>query len=197
MRSLADVSAVDFKEAVTVPRVRSAQSVFAAITFGMISFCVVVVVLFLNGAGAEPRGDAEGMLSTILILTGVNIVAAVVIPFTGKFVADRQFSASNLSAAVSKEFTDEKGRPLSATPAEKCMIIIRTAWIIRLATLDASAMLGLTVSLLAATTGVAGIEPLYMANMLSIVPLLAYVFVSFPTAERFTETFEERIRNQV
>ncbi len=197
MRSLTEVYPIDFKEAVTVPRVRSAQIVFAAMAFGMISFCGVVVFLFVNGAVAEPRRDAEGMLATIMLLTGFNIVAAVVIPFIGKFVADRQFSSSNLIAAVEREFTDEKGRPLMATPAEKCMILIRTAWIIRLATLDASAMFGLTVSLVAVTTGVAGIEPLYMANMLSIVPLLAYVVVSFPTPERFNETFESRIRNQV
>ena len=129
------------------------------------------------------------------ILSGVNVLMAMTMPMVGWIISSKQLSAARLQGAVTQEFRNEKGQLISTSPADKCIMLIRTSSILQLATLEGSAFLGLAVCLIVTTEGVAQAEPAYLFNMATCLPLFGFIVATFPTRASFTNIFETKIQN--
>jgi hypothetical protein len=91
-------------------------------------------------------------------------------------------------------FLKYKGNGWVDFPAQKCLSLIRTAAIIRMTMLEGSAFFGLVITMLIVKNGTGILEPIYYANVLSIIPLLFCIALTFPTAEKLEKIFKENIR---
>ena len=107
---------------------------------------------------------------------------------------DKQFSENNLVNALTKDFKDQEGNSLNLSPAQRCISLIRTASLVRVATMEGAAFFGLVTTMTVATSGVGNIENAYYLNASSILPLLAYIAMRFPNAERIEDIFKVKIQ---
>lgn len=193
MHSLSAVSTTDFQRAVTPEKLRVTRIIFLGLAAGVVMFAGIVGLVYATGVAH--RGAAD-MLGEFKLFSIINLAAAAVLAVTGRIAFGGQFSSSRLQNVANTEIRDTTGEIRSSSAAEKCVALIRTAWLVRLAIMEGAAFFGLMVTMDAVTSGIAFVEPLLMANMLSAVPLLLFVAVSFPTVERFTNVFESRIQNR-
>jgi hypothetical protein len=191
MQSLSEVSLSDFKQALDQKSVRVSQIIFFGLAAGVVLFSFAVGFLYLNQKNNVYNPD---MIQTVNLMSLLVAVAAVSSLTIGKILFEKQFSRDNLASAASRDFMGQDGSSLNLSPAQKCLFIIRTASIIRMATMEGAAFFGLATTMNVVLTGIGSVEPLYYLNMLSVLPLLAYVVVNFPTAEKLEETFKTKIQ---
>ena len=191
MNSLSEVSLFDFKKALDQASVRVFQIIFIGLTAGVVVFSFVVFIVSLQNNNAMYNNEMIPLLNVISIINFVIAISSIMI---GKFISDRQFSESTLQSAVKLDYTDKQGSSLNLTPAQKCVSVIRTASLIRLATMEGAAFFGLITTMQVVQNGIGIIEPIYYANILSILPLFIYVVTNFPSVERIEEIFQKKIQ---
>jgi len=194
MVSLSEVSLNEFRESLKQKDVRSIQIIYFAIAMGVLSFMLIIYVLYLKQGVVEPNNE---ILSVLNIMTWFNLLLTFSMIYIGKFVSERQYSKSSLEKAVYKKFPGQILRNVNFTPAQKCLMIIRTASIIRLAALEAPAFFGLVTLILWVFNGEVHNAPIYLVNLLSTVPLFVYVIVNFPNKEKLVEIFQSKIQGSV
>ncbi len=182
---------LEFKNALDAASVRVSQIIFIGLGVGTFIFILVIFVIFLK---QHELTYNEEMIQTIDILSLLNFLFVISSIGIGKVLYDRQFSEQNLKRAVSKEFKDNEGKILDLSPPKKCIMIIRTASLVRLAIFEGAAFIGLAVTLQVVISGIGYIESSYYLNALSILPLLGYIILNFPNAERIEEIFRTRIQ---
>ena len=191
MNSLSEVSLFDFKKALDQTSVRISQIIFIGLTTGVVLFSFVD---FMASPQNNNAAYHKEMLPFLNIMSIINFVITVSSMMLGKFISDREFSESNLQRAVKRDYTDKQGHSLNLTPAQKCVSVIRTASIIRLASMEGAAFFGLVTMMEVVQSGIGIIEPIYYANILSILPLFIYVVTNFPNGERIEEIFQKKIQ---
>ena len=194
MVSLSEVSLNDFRESLKPKDIRSIQVIYFAIAMGVLSFMFIIYVIYLKQGVVEPNDE---ILSVLNIMTWFNLLVTFSMIFIGKFVSDRQYSKTNLEKAVYKKFPGQILRNVNFTPAQKCFAVIRTASILRLATLEGPAFFGLVTLILWVFNGEVHNAPIYLVNILSTVPLFAYVIVNFPNKEKLVEIFQTKIQGSM
>lgn len=147
--------------------VRALQIIHLAMPLGALGFGGIVAWKALSG-GQNPQAEESARLLSLVhpVFGFVMYVAAIVVP-------PRMRSAG--------------------TGAVRVLDSIRGAAILRLAMLEGIAMLGLVTCFLAAEAGVLRDRPIYWANTLSTLVLLAYVAARFPTRDRIVSAFLSRV----
>ena len=191
MNSLSEVSLTEFKEALKPETIRVWEIIYLFLAISVLLFAAIVLAVLPN----QPNElTGSGILNVVGIMTWINFALLVVMIFVGKYISEKQYSKENLQNAVNKNFTDKGGRIFATTPAEKCLAIIRTSSILRLATLESSAFFGIVIILLLKTNGEGQNAPIYYINIVSVLPLLIYVISTFPTAERLLEIFQTKFQ---
>ncbi len=191
MQSLSEVDYLEFKNALDAASVRVSQIIFIGLGVETFIFILVIFVIFLK---QHELTYNEEMIQTIDILSLLNFLFVISSIGIGKVLYDRQFSEQNLKRAVSKEFKDNEGKILDLSPPKKCIMIIRTASLVRLAIFEGAAFIGLAVTLQVVISGIGSFQQFYYLNALSILPLLGYIILNFPNAERIEEIFRTRIQ---
>ncbi len=191
VQSLSEVSLSDFKQALTEGSVRVLQIIFLALAAGILVFGFAIILLVSHRAPAVVDSSLLSIMNTMSIL---NIAFAAVAIAAGKFISDRQFSEANLAGAVTKSFRNKAGASLDLSPAQRCLAVIRIAFILRVALMEMAAYLGLAVTMMAAVNGIGAIEPAYFMNAATTLPVLAYILINFPTAEKIEEVFKAKIQ---
>jgi uncharacterized membrane protein len=191
VNSLSEVSLFDFKKALDQTSVRISQIIFIGLTASVVVFSFIVFMVSQQNNNVVYNKE---ILSTLYVMSIINLVITVSSIIVGKYISDRQFSESNLQSAVKRDYKDKQGNSLNLTPEQKCLSVIRTASIIRLATMEGAAFFGLVAMMQVVQSGIGIIEPVYYANILSILPLFIYVVTNFPNAERIEEIFKKRIQ---
>lgn len=191
VQSLSEVSLSDFKQALTQEQIRTLQIIFSMMAAGVLLFAFIVLLAHLYRASmfSDPSW-IQGMN----VMSIVNAAVAIIAFASGKLVADKQFSDSNLAKAVAKNYTNREGNSMNLTEAQKCVMIIRIAFIIRIATMEQAAFFGLIATLVAITNGVGIVEPIYFLNAVSALPVLIYIAINFPSSERLEEIFITKIK---
>jgi hypothetical protein len=189
MVSLSEVTTLEFREGLTPSAVRVSQMIHFALAAGTAAADAMSMILYYRGIDLVPTEDALSLVSN---LSAIQAAYAVISWFLAKYLFERQFSSSSLADGVSRTYTDKDGHPLHLKPAEKCIGLIRVAWIIRLGVLLSASYFGVVVVIIAAINGVAQTYPEYLLNLVTGVLFLGYVFLTFPTAERIEETYESR-----
>ena len=188
MTSLREVSTTEFRESLTPSVIRLSQVIYFALAAGATLFALIVIVLYFQHGGGESAGADYSQLNTLTI---VHTLIAILMWTFGRSLFEKQFSEENLGRVRNETFADKEGNPIVITPAQQCMSVIRTASIIRLATLEAAAFFGIVVSVVAVTNGAAQDKPVYLLNLASTVLFVGLVAATFPNAERLEATFEK------
>lgn len=192
-QSLSNVSLIEFREALTSPAVRISQIISFAMAAGVVVYLGVLAII---GLGQDPSIPDPGARATTDMLTIVNFIFMVSAWSIAKLIGERPYAEANLQDAANREFRHRSGEILASSPAEKCLVIIRTADILRLALLEGSAFLGLTTLTIAIAGRQLNSVPLYWINIAPAVVLLLYVARTFPTRERLEEIFAAKIQKK-
>lgn len=191
MQSLSELSLAEFQESLTPDQIRTSRIIHSAMAAGILSFGSAVLYLYSRTEAADP--DTE-LISTLNLLSLVNAVVAVGSWIAGRVLFERQFSSYNLKDSLSRPMTTQEGRIIEMTAGQRCISIIRTAFIIRLALFEGSAFLGLAVSMIAALRGAAAVDPQYLFNMITAAAAIAFIGVTFPSREHFEGIFQEQFK---
>lgn len=168
----------------TRERLLPLQVVQGALTMGVVSFALVLGMLRAGGFGssAEPT---EGGLSTVRMLGGVVLLLSVSAVVASLFAFAAILRAERVAAIVRGEDAGEG--------AARLLDLVRTAYILRLAILEAPAMLGLVVCLLATMNGALASRPALWLNALPAALLVAFSLATFPTRDRLLFLVRERV----
>jgi hypothetical protein len=194
MTSLSEVSLAEFKEAMIPSNIRVSQIIYFAMTAGVSVFLLIIFIIYLRQDNIAPNYE---MTSTLNIMSVTNIFITISMLFIGKIVSNRPYSKSNLENAVYRDYDDKNGNPLNLTPAQKSIAIIRSASILRLATLQSPAIFGLVTIYLVVVNGICNSSPIYFVNALSTLPFFIYIVFTFPTYERLEEIFKNKIQSAI
>ncbi len=149
---------------------------------GPVLMVVPAVLLSAQRTGPPP---SEEQLALVQTLSAVHA-----------FVALGGFTAS-LVVFKAAFFGKRPELPSSANAqaiADEGLTAVRSATILRFALMEAPAMLGMAVCLIAATSGVLAQQPLVWLNALSALLLIAFALVNFPTESRVRGLIAERHR---
>jgi len=150
--------------------IRSIQIIYAALASGVVVFILVVLAVYF----VVPVGEQRPDLDFYWMLTGIQFLIS-----ASMFV---------LSSAVFKRrldrIRDDPGQAFS---------LLRLALIVRLAMLEAGALYGIVVCLLAVFDGVMKEHPVLWINLAGSAGMLLFISWSIPTEERLTEWIESRI----
>jgi hypothetical protein len=189
MRSLSEVRIEEFDAALTPRQLRLLRVVSTIIVLGKVVFAAVLTALYGGGSAAAPTPFALGIVRTAsvvhVVLFGLSC------PMAG-LLYEVQLWPRRLVDGVGRELRGPTGR-WAASPAERCLELIRRAVLYRFLLLDGAALFGAVVSVYAAATGVLNAYPGYWLNASSSLFLFAYVLFTFPTAERVRAIFLRRI----
>lgn len=194
MQSLSELSLAEFQEALTPGQIRTSRIIHSAMAAGLLMFGLIVLYIYTQTEAADP--DTE-LISTLNLLSLVNAVVAIGSWIAGKVLFERQFSSYNLKDALARPMTTQEGRIIEMSAGQRCISMIRTAFIIRLALFEGSAFLGLAVSLLAVLGGAAAVDPQYLFNMITAAVAIAFIGVTFPSKEHFEGVFQEQFKRNV
>ena len=164
---------------------QSLQIVQLAMASGVLILAGAVLVLHLTGASrsaapALPERDLVWPLTLAHAAAALGLWAlALLIP--ALFLRPARLFRSGPSSV----------RPSSDIPGRerRCLDAFRGAFILRVALLEAPALFGLVLCLLASMSGRLEEQPAYWLNGLSAVVFLLFVAVSFPTRHRVMEWF--------
>ena len=192
MQSLSEVSLQEFQKELTPQAVRAFKIIYSALALGVLFFSFIIFILYTKHIN---RDAAVNELSYFNILSLINAILIIATITGSKLFYNLQFSMKNLQNYVTKNFNNASGNPLPLTPAQRCLSLIRSAGIMRLAVLESSAFCGLVFTLLAVQTGAAFLSPVYLLNALSIIPMLVAIAVTFPSADKLEGIFESKIKN--
>ena len=188
MESLSDVTVEEFEAALTPERLRPLQMIQAACGFGVVAFGAILgVLLTQQSATAQP-----GNMQVIQILSVLNAAWFVGSHMTASVLYGLFFSPARLARAAQGEMRGPDGQGLHS-PAEKCIVLIWIATILRLAVLESSAVIGFVACLFAIQFGVIRDHPEYWANFATCVLFLGYAAFTVPSRERLRDVFLTRI----
>ena len=191
MQTLAEVSSTDFEAALTPAELRISQIIQVAQGVCVVLLFSVVVMLYMLAELPEPTTVED--VNLINLMSMLHAIVAVAMFGVSTLVDRAQFEAARLTNRLKAEFRNTKGERVD-DPAMKCLYIIRSATIIRLAFYDGVALFGLVVCLLAAGNGVLQTYPIYWLNVLSSVLIVAYVIKTFPTTDRLKAAFQDKMK---
>jgi len=159
-----------------------------AMTAGVILFLLVVVVLHV----AREAGPVDStMARTAQILSVVHVATAVGCWGMAFFLYNALLRAGNRAAVDEPrdEHSDENTK--TDSQARHSFLALRNATMVRLALLEAAAIFGLVVLLIAALCGVLGKQPLYWVNLVSPVFFIAFAFLTLPSEDRVIEKLRQ------
>jgi hypothetical protein len=185
MSPLPMINRLDFENALGIDKIRISQVIYVALAGGVAVFTLVVLILYTAGS---PRKASEDSFTVPLVLSLVNLMTLFVLPYIGSRVSNAQLGSQ------AELIFSGGGDPSVA--ADQCIGAIRTSSILQLAFLDAAAFFGLTVSMYCTVIGVTAAEPAFLLNMVSMLPLIAYVGSTFPSKQRYAVIFESEIQQR-
>jgi len=170
----------EFRTVLTPQTVRQIQILQLALTAAPVVFFGGAIALSLMQVSGKPVGT-----DTVPVLSALNGFLAL-LSYAGAYLLPAaHFSPKRVRAFV---FAAE-----GPSQADRSLILIRNAAIIRLAILEGSALFGVAVCLVAVTSGALESSPEYWLNALPVLVLLIASQLTFPTEERLARMFEQRI----
>lgn len=171
-----------FEAALTPATLRGMSILQVGSLAGPLVYVVPMLIVLQNTDIDKPT---EPEFFVLNMLSMVHVVALFVALFLGNFLFYRIFSPSRLAG-------------MEGLGAQKLALVavghLRTAVILRLVLIEGAALLGIAVCVIGITRGIMDAEPLYYLNLGSLLVLLTYGLMTFPTKERILSWFEERFR---
>jgi len=171
-----------FEGALTPATLRTLAILQTALIAGPLIYLVPMLLVVQNTSGIAPAGPDFTVLN---MLSVINVAVLFAFLFLGNVLFERMFSPARLQGLEESE------------PERLALVMVghlRSAVILRLSLLEGAAFVGIAVCIVGLTRGVMDVEPLYYLNLGSLVVLLLYGVMTFPTKERILSWFEERFR---
>ncbi len=192
MNSLGEVTLSQFQSILTAQNIRIFQIIHGAIALGVAAFMGVVLFLYSTQTAPTESGDLKDSYDLIKILTLAHIMIAAAVYTVSRVVFNLLLGPSAWKDGTVKTFKDSQGRTVT-DPAEKILAMIRSALIVRLAMLEAPALFGLVICLLAITNGTIYHTSIIWLNAITALILIGFVIRTFPNKERLEEIFNSRV----
>ena len=124
------------------------------------------------------------------ILTMVHFLFALIfIPLSGK-VFESFFSENWWSKIFSRQLKPQLAKITDT--GQKLMVILRTAYILRLAMLEFVAFFGIMVCFLGVISGTLSDYPIYWINLFSAIFFLGFIWINFPRREKVLDIIRSR-----
>ena len=183
------LSLEEFRKQLKPQQVRVFQIISLALGTGVFLFFLIVLGTYW-GSSETPGTQESSNLSVIKILTLVHILEAGFLYILSFFLYRFLVSQQQLKKILK---TPPPAGVDPATPPEgRCIGIILTGTLIRLAMFEGTALFGLITCLLGATDGTLRQYPVYWLNLFSLVFMILFVLVTFPTRQRLEDIFQAR-----
>jgi len=164
---------------------RPLQLIYVATAFAVIVFFALLLVLASSGAGdADPSGQQSmwaAVLSIVHFMFAMGVYGFVPMLFR------------RMSTARSSQGEAHENPPLPGESSNAALPRLHKALIVRLAMMESVALFGLTVCLIAITTGMLKSEPLYWLNLTTGAVLVGFLAATFPTTERLTQALQSMV----
>ncbi|MBL7960963.1 hypothetical protein JNL27_12070 [bacterium] len=192
MNSLSEVTLSEFQTALTPQNIRMIQIIQGAIGLGVVMFMGVVLFVYSSQTMNVDARITNDDYDLINILTLAHIMVAAGVYTVARVVFNLLLSSSVLRNGVTKVMKDGQGRIIE-NPAEKILVIIRSAMIVRLAMIEAPAIFGLVICLIATFNGTILETPSIWLNAITACILIGFIILTFPNKERLEEIFNTRI----
>ncbi|MEO5930515.1 MAG: hypothetical protein ABIR47_11330 [Candidatus Kapaibacterium sp.] len=189
MTSLSEVDFHAVEEQLTPARVRVFQFVQVALGVGIMMF--LVVILFFYGMGSEMvehQTGAADMMASMTIVTGILSLIGLIL---GEVIYRASFSEKRLRRYASAPLRD-RGRVVD-DPAEKIIMIVQKAGILRATIFNVAAFFGLTICIIGMTGGILFLRPDYFVNAIPAFLQLLLLAITFPTRDRVLRIIREKI----
>jgi hypothetical protein len=177
MQQFVSVTQTTFEDALTPESLRATQIIHVGLMSGALIFTAAVFFLYATNVYPVATPAAIEAVST---LTFIHLACAVLAPFLGFFLAGRIFSPERWFEGFNTE-----ERALAA----RCIVLQRTANIVRMAVMEGAVLFGLAVCTIAVTSGVLTQDGNYWVNLLSTAVLFFAGLATFPTKERLVAWF--------
>jgi hypothetical protein len=160
-----------------------------ALTAGVIIFGGVVIGYAVasgsRAADQEPGGIPLDILSIVHFLLAVGMWTAA--PWIFAYCL-----RTGWLTAVAPDHTSLSGLN-PANPADRCLLVILGATVLRLAMLEGAALLGLVICLLGAVSGEIYARPIYWLNATSALAFVLFSAWTFPGRDRLMDTFRMKL----
>jgi len=192
MNSLREVSIDEFRSVLTDGEIRTLQVIHLAMPVGVMVFGFVVGMMVQTNS---PLANIE----LITMLSAVHGMVAFGAYAAANFIYQSQFTDDRLQQAISKTFYYQRRRPYQqpiTSEAGKCLAIMRTATIVRLAMMEMPGLFGLVVCFLAALNGVIQVNAWYWLNAITALIFVGFVGITFPNKEKLEQIFQTMITKQ-
>ena len=162
------------------------QIIHLGLGLGVLIFLALTV--FMNSLDLQEQQMADtGFLN---ILTLLHFLFAIIfIPLSGK-VFESFFSENWWSKIFSRQLKPQLAK--TSDTGQKVMIILRTAYILRLAMLEFVAFFGIMVCFLGVISGTLSDYPIYWINLFSAIFFLGFIWINFPRREKVLEIIRSR-----
>lgn len=192
MNSLSEVTLPEFQSALTPQNIRVFQIIQIAIGLGVVMFMGVVLFVYSSQTGSMNPAIMKDDYDLIKVLTLAHIMIAAGVYTIARVVFNLLLGPSALQSGVTKAMKDAQGRIIES-PAEKILIMIRSAIIVRLAMIEAPALFGLIICLIATLNGTIRETPLIWMNMITAWILIGFVILTLPGKGRLEELFTSKM----
>jgi hypothetical protein len=174
MAAFADYKDADF-EAALPATVQIMRIITGAMCMGLFMLAAVTALLYFQNPRKEVPADFVGILP---VLSAVHAVVALMGYAVGWFICEQQFKPENMAKAK--------------TPLE----VIQTAHIVKWASREGGALIGLVACLLCVTTGIVAHHPAFLLNGVSAVVFWGVAANDFPSAERCRDIYRTKIQGR-
>lgn len=186
MQALVHIDPVEFQRALTSQVMLPLQVIHGAVAGSVIVFAAAVVFV---ASTTTPPADPQSVASLDLLMM-IHGLVAVGCYLSARMIFDRQLRKTYEPSSV------QTGTGVSPEEgAAHALQLLRTAVIIRLALIEAPAVIGLVICLVAALQGVLTDYPRYWINAVPAIILIFFVAATFPTSDRLTSIMQKRIRD--
>ena len=192
MNSLTEVTLTQFQSALTAQNIRVFQIIHGTIALGVAAFMGVVFFLYSTQGATGDSRDLKDAYDLIKVLTLAHIMLAAGVYTVARVIFNMLLGPSALQGGMIKEIKDTQGRIITNN-GEKILAMMRTALIVRLAMLEAPALFGLVICLIAVTNGTIYQTSLIWLNAVTALILIGFVILTFPSKEKLEEIFNSRI----
>jgi hypothetical protein len=173
---------IDLEAALDPSSLRLTRMIQGGLAAGVLTFLLVTVFLAVT---VEKGAVPQGMIDAVTVLSAAHVVLAFAAVSVGRIVFNSRFSPDRMAAVFEVGDSGQRGTALAG--------VFRAAVIVRLALLEAAALFGLVILLVAAFNHVLAEVPEFWGNGLSAAAFIVYALVTFPTRSRVELVLREKI----
>jgi hypothetical protein len=182
------LTTVEFQNALTPSLLRQMQIIQVAIPAAPLLYLAVVLILEFT---LTPAHAGEAMVETLAILSLVHCIFAIVAYGVSFALFNNLFTEQRLRRSI------PEGSVSTDLLVNLSLMLLRTGMIMRLAFFEATAFIGLSVCVIAVSTGVINGHPEFWLNCTTTLILAIFSVTTFPTKERVVQLFNEKLASSM